>query len=385
MILVNPKSPNPHKFKALEPPIWCGLLASDRDEIVDYEIGQSANVNGKNIVIVVMGSNPSVSSTPKMTHAQLLRDKFTKEGGDVYMTGLHPMATGEATFDFPDPAELASRKRAKWELMDMTKYRAHNWHCLHDIDSRDNYAALYTSYGCPFNCSYCNIHTIYEDRKVCFRNPEDVIDEVEYLVNNYNLKNLKFCDELFALDPKHVNAICSGIKDFNLNIWAYAKVGLVTARMLNTMKNAGVNWLCYGFESASGMVLKASNKSYRNLWDTINMTRDAGINIMGNFMFGLPSDTISTARETLELAEKINCEYVNFYCAMSYPGSELYDGRNKDWDSYNQYGNLNVPEWVKVFRDNAFKEYFTRSEYLSMIQSKFGDKAVNHIHEMLGE
>ena len=349
---------------------------------MDYEIGETVNVNGKNIVIVVMGSNPSVSSTPKMPEARRIQRILEKQGGEVYMAGLHPMATGEATYQIPPPSELVKIKRARWELLDMSKYRAHNWHCLHDLDSRGNYASLYTSFGCPFNCDFCNIHTLYKGRKVYYRNPEDVIDEIGLLVREYGIRKLKICDELFTLDHKHVTAICNGIKDYNLNIWAYARVGTVTPELLVTMKEAGINWLAYGFESGNQRVREKANKNYGDIYDTVFMTKKAGINIIGNFMFGLPHDTLDTMLETLQLAQELNCEWANFYCAMPYPGSKLYKGENTNWESYNQYSEVRTGD--RLFRDWAFKEYFSSPGYLDMIKEKFGNKAVEHINHMVG-
>ncbi len=353
--------------RAVEPPIWCAMLAQDGDTIIDREIGDKFPIGifSDDALIVVMGNTPSVSSTPKMNEALLLNRMFPQ----AKITGLHPMATGEATYPLPSPDKL----KARWELIDLKRYRAHNWHCLHDLNSRDNYASLYTSFGCPFDCDFCNIHTLYGGRRVYYRNRQEVIDEIGLLVG-YGIKNLKLCDELFTLNHKHIDTICSGIKDYHLNIWAYARVGTVTPSSLKTMKEAGINWLGYGFESANDI------KNYGDIWETVEMTREAGINIMGNFMFGLPGDNLDS--RTLELAQEINCEYVNFYCAMPYPGSELYTGQNNNWDSYNQYGG--VASKAREFRDKAFIQYFSNPKYLKMIRGKFGEQAVTHIESMLG-
>ena len=382
MILINPKSNNPCKFKAIEPPIWCVMLAQDGDRVVYCDVSPRFLVDHNDEVLsVVMGNNPSVSSTPKMPQAMELKRRHPH----AMITGLHPMATGEATYQIPPPSELVKIKRAKWELLDMSKYQAHNWHCLHDLDSRGHYASLYTSFGCPFNCSYCNIHTIYQGRRVYYRNPKDVIDEIDYLVENHGIKNLKFCDELFTLNHKHVISICEGIKKHKLNIWAYARVGTVTPSLLETMKEAGINWLCYGFESGDAGVRIGVGKDYGDIWDTVNMTREADINIIANFMFGLPSDTMDTMEKTLSLAQELNCEWANFYCAMPYPGSKDYKGKVKDWARYNQFGDTAVLPSVRKFRDWAFNKYFSNPEYLKMIERKFGSKAVEHIGEMLGQ
>ncbi|KKL89940.1 hypothetical protein LCGC14_1909680, partial [marine sediment metagenome] len=86
---------------------------------------------------------------------------------------------------------------------------------------------------------------------------------------------------------------------YKLNIWAYARVGTVSQSLLHTMKRAGINWLAYGFETASPEVRKNISKSVSDeqTFHTIRMTREAGINIIGNFMFGLPGDSLETMEE----------------------------------------------------------------------------------------
>jgi radical SAM superfamily enzyme YgiQ (UPF0313 family) len=130
----------------------------------------------------------------------------------------------------------------------------------------------------------------------------------------------------------------------------------------------------------------------------IEITRAADIYIMGNFIFGLPDDNMETMQETLDMAKELNLEYINFYTAMAYPGSQLYyEALQKGiklpekWHGYSQYGEETLPMPTKYlsaaevlrFRDNAFKEYLSNPKYLEMIREKFGSKVVEHIKEML--
>jgi radical SAM superfamily enzyme YgiQ (UPF0313 family) len=292
---------------------------------------------------------------------------------------------------------------AAWDLLPMDKYRAHNWHCFNNIDDRGHYGIIYTSLGCPFNCTYCNIHTLYGGKPgIRYRSPEKVIEELDLLVKNYKIKNLKFFDELFALKEDRVIRICDLIieRDYDLNIWAYARADTINEKMLKKMKQAGINWLAYGFESASGEVRKGVSKKFgqNKIKKAVEMTHLAGINIIGNFMFGLPDDNIDTMRETLNMAKDLNLEYVNFYTAMAYPGSQLYEDAlikkiklPEKWHGYSQYGEETLPLPTKYLsavdvlrsRDNAFNEYFSNPMYLEMIKHKFGNKAVKHIEDML--
>jgi coproporphyrinogen III oxidase-like Fe-S oxidoreductase len=127
------------------------------------------------------------------------------------------------------------------------------------------------------------------------------------------------------------------------------------------------------------------------------LTHDSGINVLGNYMFGLPEDNMNSMQETLDLAKELNCEFANFYCVMPYPGSKLYQETIEkkiklpdSWIGYSQHSYECQPlptqylkaEEVLKFRDFAFNEYFTSHKYLNMIEEKFGLEARNHIKEM---
>jgi len=130
----------------------------------------------------------------------------------------------------------------------------------------------------------------------------------------------------------------------------------------------------------------------------IKMTQEAGIHIIGNFLFGLPDDDFQTMQETFDLAKEINCEYVNFYVTMAYPGSQLYKETLKkgiklpdSWLGFAQLNEETLPLPTKYlsgqeilrFRDKAFREYCSNPKYLEMISEKFGSEALSHIKEML--
>ena len=288
-----------------------------------------------------------------------------------------------------------------WNLLPMKKYRAHNWHCLDDIHHRQPYGVIYTSLGCPFNCTFCCINAIFGKPGIRYRSPQGVIDEIDYLVQHFDIRNIKIIDELFGMKESHVVEICDLISErqYNLNFWAYARVDTITPLMLKKMKQAGINWLAYGFESGSRKVLQGVKKSYRTdqLANAVKMTNDEGIHIIANFMFGLPDDDYLTMQETLCLALEINAEWVNFYTTMAYPGSKLYDEALRKgwhlpetWNGYSQYAYETLPlptnhltaGEVLTYRDYAFDVCFRNPHYLDKIGRSFGRDAVHHIQEM---
>ena len=288
-----------------------------------------------------------------------------------------------------------------WDLLPMDKYRAHNWHCFGNVGERKPYASMYTSLGCPFRCSFCCINAPFGKPMIRYRSPESVIQEIDVLVNTYHVKNIKMADEMFVLNERQVLGICDLIieRGYDLNIWAYARIDTVKDGMLAKLKNAGFNWLGIGIESASKYVRDGVDKRFgkKDIKEIVEKIRAAGINIGANFIFGLPDDTPETMQETLDMAIDLCPDWANFYSAMAYPGSKLYDmaiakgiALPETWVGFSQhaYETLPLPTdtlsagEVLSFRDWAFHTFFEHPKYLSHIEKKFGPETAEHIRQM---
>lgn len=449
----------------IEPPLWACLLAGylrDRDYsvgILDAEVEQltpeetaekTKEINPLVAVVSVSGTNPS-ASTMNMTGAGNIIRHLKQIAPEIKTAfhGLHPSALpkrtlrendidfvcqGEGFYTFeqliktvksngdyskvqglwyrengkqrftalaPIFKNLDQLPRPAWDLLPMKSYRAHNWHCFDDLDARQPYGIIYTSLGCPFSCDFCCINTLFGKPGIRYRSTEKVVDEIDFLVTNYGIRNIKIIDEIFAMNEKRVINLCDLIieRGYDLNMWAYARVNTVTAPMLTKMKKAGINWVAYGFESGNKRVLKAVSKGYglANVDKVVKMTYDAGLYIGANFIFGLPDDDLDSMQDTLKMALDINAEWANFYTTMAYPGSKLYEEAKRKnlslpetWEQYSQYAYESLPLATKYltpgevlsFRDYAFHAYFENPRYLNKIKNLFGLETVQHIKEM---
>jgi len=221
-------------------------------------------------------------------------------------------------------------------------------------------------------------------------------------IQDMGIRNVKIADEMFVLRKDHFLEICKKIKEreFDFNIWAYARIDTVRREYLDALREAGVNWLALGIESGNPVVRKDVIKgkfTEINITDLVQEIRDAGINVIGNYIFGLPEDNLDTMKDTLNMANDLNCEFSNFYCAMAYPGSGLHIQAGKEgWelpDSYQAYSQhsyemkplatkyISAREVVE-FRDSAFNSHYNRTEYHDMIGKKFGQSTVDEIKDM---
>lgn len=323
------------------------------------------------------------------------------DGGSVKATSPGPLVK-DLDRDMPGMA---------WDLLPMEKYRAHNWHCFGDLQ-RQPYAAFYTTLGCPYHCSFCCIQAPFKRGEQVlgykesvnsyrFWSPESVIEQIDKIVNEYGVRNIKIADEMFVLNHRHVNRICDLIieRGYDLNIWAYARVDSVKDDMIEKLKRAGFNWLAFGIEAATERVRDDVDKGFGQdkIFTTIEKVRAAEINVGANYIFGLPEDDMESMQATLDLALALNTEWANFYCTMAYPGSQLYKIALKEgwllpgeWSGYSQHAVDTLPLPTKYvsaaevlkFRDRAFQVYFNSPKYLHMITQKFGSETARHIKEM---
>ncbi len=332
-----------------------------------------------------------------------VRGLLFREGDQIIQTEPAPLVT-----DLD-----AEMKGIPWDLLPVEKYRAHNWHCFENIAERQPYAALYTSLGCPFRCDFCCIQAPFKRGELALGYPKkvnsyrmwnasSVIEQIEFWVEKVGVRNIKIADEIFVLNKKHVVSICEEVikRRYDLNMWCYARVDIANDdKLLDLMASAGFRWVCLGIETGNERVRSDVKKRFSQeaIFEGVRKFRSAGFNIIANYLFGLPEDDFDSMNDTLNLAFELNCEFANFYCAMAYPGSELFSRATSEnwplpdsWSGYAQHSFDTFPLPTKYlsnrevleFRDKAFNEYFLREEYLNMVKNKFGDDVVKHIKLM---
>ena len=297
-----------------------------------------------------------------------------------------------------------------WDLLpSLSKYRTAGWHSWTNNSEKQPFAALYTSLGCPYTCSFCMINIInrvdssdnissQDSNMFRWWTPEFIIKQFDYFANE-GVKNIKIADELFVLNPNHFIKICDMIieRKYDFNIWAYSRIDTCKPEYLEKLKKAGVNWLGLGIENPSSVIRKEVHKgAFKDvkIIDIINSIRDAGINVAANYIFGLPEETQESMKFTYDFAEETNSEMVNFYSAMAYPGSPLHLEAKKskiqlpeNYSGYSQhsYDTQNLPSQylsaaeILAFRDKAWIKYHTNKKYMDLLENKFGINAVNNL------
>ncbi|MCL2101767.1 MAG: B12-binding domain-containing radical SAM protein [Fibromonadales bacterium] len=238
--------------------------------------------------------------------------------------------------------------------------------------------------GCPYRCTYCVLPQIMNGHDYRKRDPKDVVDELEYIKENFKgLGEVFFEDDTFTADKENVKAICEEILHRKLKItWSCNARADVPEGLLLLMKRAGCREMCVGFESASADVLNSIRKGLKHggAVPFMKAAKKAGILVHGCFMVGNLGDTKETLEETLQYAKALSPNTAQFYPIMAYPGTVAYKEavesgalNNKDYNQWldkDGYHRTTIsrpglsPQDLVDFCDRARREFYLRPKYL---------------------
>ena len=307
-----------------------------------------------------------------------------------------------------------------WDLLPFEEkpfdlYRSPMWHAEYNFNQRSPYAAIQTSLGCQFKCEFCMINIINRDdndpigvagnyNSMRYWSTGFIIKEFDKLIK-MGVKTIRIVDEMFLLNPKYYIPLCEQLsernKDDSLRMWAYSRIDTIRRPgILNLVRQAGIKWLALGIESGDKAIrLEVSKGKFDdvNISQVIENVHDADIEVMANYIFGLPSDTKETMKKTFDLSKDLCTAGWNTYAAMALPGSQLYktaiekqytlpeDYAGYSFHAYNTQPlptEFLTPEEVLEYRDQCFTDYHSFEPFLNKIEKKFGIDAVENIKKM---
>ena len=242
--------------------------------------------------------------------------------------------------------------------------------------------------GCPFKCAFCS--SAIFGKTMRFRNPLNVVDEVEFLIKKYKIKSLYFYDDGLNYNADWLNTICDEFikRGINKKIEWKGQVrvnsGFVNQEMLNKMRKAGCWILAWGIESGNQTVLNNIHKAItlKEIENAIRMSSKAGIRNFGYFMGGNMTETKETVQDTINFTKKLmheGLDYILWSLAIPYPGTEFYDVCKKngwikvdkweDWRDDKQKVIIDMPglprEWLQQTTEKAYRSFYMDPYYIA--------------------
>ena len=184
------------------------------------------------------------------------------------------------------------------------------------------------SRGCPFKCVFCGVDAMFSRKYRC-QSPERTMKDILKLVKEYKVKEILFKDSDFLINKNNTEELCRLLIKEKLNlIWSCnARVDMVDGKILKLMKEAGCKQISFGIESGSQKMLDELCKDFKveEITRAVKLTKEEGIQCVGDFIIGAPGEDNSTINETLELIKTLNLDYVSIHFLTAFPGSPLYD------------------------------------------------------------
>jgi radical SAM superfamily enzyme YgiQ (UPF0313 family) len=236
--------------------------------------------------------------------------------------------------------------------------------------------------GCPYFCTFCDQAGTGARR----RSPQKVIDEIKDCIKRFGIKEISFWDDTMSYHKKWMKEFLDLLIKENLDlIWScYAAVNTVDKNILKLMRKAGCWNIFYGYETATDELAKnieanRKNRDFEKMKQVAKWTKEAGIEIRGSFLIGLPGETPELAKETVRNAIELDPDYAQFTIVCPYPGTKLAKEIDEGkWGKYvtrdlEEYQCWNVTWLPYGYKDSqelknmeryAFRKFYLRPSYI---------------------
>lgn len=207
--------------------------------------------------------------------------------------------------------------------------------------------------GCPFPCRFCAAARTRSQ----FRSGTNAREELELLIDAYNIGGFAIVDDNFIINKRKVIDICQNISDLELKWSALSRVDTVDYELLVEMRKAGCIEIKFGVESGDESLLAAMGKKITKdqIIYGLQAAHDAGIKLKLFLIHGYPGENESTTAATIKLLETIEpmIERVSLFRFVPLPGTYVYnnasifglrntdqeEGFNGDWGRYHIHHN----------------------------------------------
>ncbi len=189
------------------------------------------------------------------------------------------------------------------------------------------YVSLYTTRGCPAQCTFCLWPQTLSGHPWRKRSTDDVAREMANAKELWpEVREFFFDDDTFNIQKARTIELCEKLKPLNIT-WSCTSRVTTDYETLKSMKEAGCRLLIVGYESGDPQILKNIKKG-ATVERALQFTKDChklGLVVHGDFILGLPGETHETIRTTVAFAKELDVETIQVSVAHAYPGTELYD------------------------------------------------------------
>lgn len=260
-------------------------------------------------------------------------------------------------------------------------------------------AQVQISRGCPFSCVFCASFTM-NGKKVRYRPLESVMQEIEFLTKELEVKEIHISDDVFTMNRKYVIDFCNELIKRKIDIsWTCpngVRLDSLDKELLLKMKQSGCYVLSVGIESGNNHILKEMKKSLtvETVAEKVSLIKSAGIDVVGFFIIGFPTETKQDILNTIRFAKSLPLDRANFTIYMPLPRTEMYNKLVEEGEiekiDFSKYGSYAMASYsskfvssneLKQLQKKAFREFYFRPKILFNIMRQIN--SVTHFKELV--
>jgi radical SAM superfamily enzyme YgiQ (UPF0313 family) len=418
IIFVEPKAPGFHIYSKWSLPrlgtVMLGTILRDLGHEVKVYVEDIHRVDKEELSSADLVGLSTITSTAPRAYA--MADELRERGVPVVMGGAHPTFLPDEALEHADFAVRGEGEEAIVELLEALdgkrpmntvaglSYRdgeaiVHNpsRELCPDLDSHPSpdlslivgfgsgtrsffkhnpIIPVITSRGCPFNCKFCSVTTMF-GRKYRFRSTEKVLEDIR----PYTDRTIFFYDDNFTANKERTKQLLRRMIEEGITSQWTAQVRVDVARddeLLHLMERSNCFAVYVGFESINPRTLELYSKgqTLEDITESIKKFHEHGIRIHGMFVLGSDEDDVRIIRETARFAKRVKIDTVQFMILTPIPGSEIFEKfgeENKiftyDWRYYDGHHvvfkpNKMIPIVLQKEATRAMKKFFSRAQML---------------------
>jgi len=188
-----------------------------------------------------------------------------------------------------------------------------NYYPAFDLYSHLDFACIATSRGCPLRCTYCASKMLYNGFRR--RNPDEVIEEIEYWTTHYRVNNIAFYDDALLINHQdHVVPILKEVIKRKIRCNFHTPNGLhvreIDEALADLLFKAGFKTLRLGFETSHEETQvetggKVENHEFVGAVRNLKRAGYSGDEIGVYIMVGLPGQRVEEAEASIAFVQEV--------------------------------------------------------------------------------
>ena len=235
------------------------------------------------------------------------------------LTGSPPLSSIQGlVWRADDGAVVQNPARQRRRQLDEIRFPAYE----HTDLSAYGVVGVVYSRGCPYQCTYCDVVSMWKRLNVA-RTLENVLIELNWLEQEYGLKHVAFVDDLFTVDRARTLEFCRAYERLRLGLtWGCTtRIDRVDDSLIAAMASAGCNYVFYGVESGSAKILARVNKiiPFDKTIAAVKSSVRARMYVHTPLMWGFPFEDLSDFNDTLLFGRYLEHSGANVFYTMATP------------------------------------------------------------------